>query len=103
MPASADTAMQLPATATLQQAAQLAAALPAAVAAGSGVMRVDAAALTHFDTSAIALLMQARRLAHAAGRSFEVVGAPPKLLELMQLYGVDGLLPLAPAAGVSST
>ncbi len=87
--------MQLPATATLDQASALAATLPAAVASGSGVLRVDASALTEFDSSAIALLMQARRLAQAAGRGFEVAGAPPKLTELARLYGVDGLLSLA--------
>jgi phospholipid transport system transporter-binding protein len=87
--------MQLPATATLEQAAALAATLPAAVAGGSGVLRVDASALTAFDSSTIALLMQARRLAQAAGRGFEVAGAPAKLSELARLYGVDGLLSLS--------
>ncbi len=87
--------MQLPATATLEQAAALAATLPAAVAGGSGVLRVDASALTSFDSSTIALLMQARRLAQAAGRGFEVAGAPAKLSELARLYGVDGLLSLS--------
>ncbi len=86
--------MQLPATATLEQAATLAATLPAAVASGSGVLRVDASALTAFDSSTIALLLQAQRAAQAAGRGFEVSGAPPKLVELARLYGVDGLLAL---------
>ena len=87
--------MKLPTTATLNEAAALAATLPGAVASGSGVLRVDASALTAFDSSTIALLLQAQRLAQAAGRSFEVVGTPPKLLELASLYGVDGLLPLS--------
>jgi phospholipid transport system transporter-binding protein len=88
--------MQLPATATLDQAADLALLLPAAVAAGSGPLQVDASALRAFDTSAIALLLQARRLAQAAGRGFAVTGAPPKLVELARLYGVEELLSLAP-------
>jgi phospholipid transport system transporter-binding protein len=87
--------MQLPATATLDQAADLAATLPAAVAAGSGVLRVDASALKAFDSSTIALLMQAHRLAQAAGRGFEVLGAPAKLAELARLYGVEELLSLS--------
>ena len=87
--------MQLPATATLNEAAALAATLPAAVGSGSGMLRVDASALTAFDSSTIALLLQAQRLAQAAGRGFEVVGTPPKLRELARLYGVDGLLPLS--------
>jgi phospholipid transport system transporter-binding protein len=87
--------MQLPATATLDEAAALAATLPSAVVAGSGPLRVDASALTAYDSSTIALLLQAQRLAQAAGRGFEVAGAPAKLIELARLYGVDGLLSLA--------
>ena len=88
--------MQLPATATLNEAATLAAALPAAVAGGSGVLQVDASALSAFDSSTIALLLQAQRLARAAGRGFEVLAVPPKLVQLASLYGVDALLSLAP-------
>ena len=93
--------MQLPADATLNHAAALAATLPAAVAAGSGPLRLDASALTAYDSSTIALLLQAQRAAQAAGRSLEISGAPPKLVELARLYGVDGLLPLvdAPSPG----
>ena len=88
--------MQLPSTATLDQAAALAETLPQAVASGSGVLRVDASALVSFDSSTIALLLQAQRLAQAGGRGFEVVSAPAKLVELARLYGVDHLLCLAP-------
>lgn len=90
--------MQLPATATLEEAATLAARLPEAVASGQGVLRIDASALQAFDSSTIALLLQAQRLAQAAGRRLEVAGAPAKLLELARLYGVDELLPLAAGA-----
>lgn len=90
--------MQLPAIATLDQAAELAATLPEAVAGGTGVLRVDASALASFDSSTIALLLQAQRLAQAAGRGFELVSAPAKLLELARLYGVEQLLRVAPAA-----
>lgn len=90
--------MQLPATATLELAAELAATLPAEVASGGGVLRVDASALQAYDSSTIALLLQARRLAQAAGRGFEVVGAPAKLVELARLYGVEELLALSPTS-----
>lgn len=86
--------MILPAQATLEHSAGLAATLPEAVAGGSGVLRIDASALQDFDTSTIALLMQARRLAQAAGRGLEVTGAPPQLAQLAQLYGVEELLSL---------
>jgi phospholipid transport system transporter-binding protein len=89
--------MQLPEHATLEQAAALAAQLPQAVASGSGLFAVDASALKAYDSSTIALLLQAQRLAQAAGRSFEVTGLPDKLLELARLYGVDSLLAPSPS------
>jgi phospholipid transport system transporter-binding protein len=95
--------MQLPATATLDKAAELADTLPAAVASGTGVLRIDASALQAYDSSTIALLLQARRLAQAAGRGFEVVGAPAKLAELARLYGVEELLSLIPTAPAAPT
>jgi len=57
---------------------------------------VDASALTQFDSSAIAVLLECRREASAAGRPFSVKGLPPRLRELASLYGVAGLLPAAP-------
>ena len=63
--------------------------------AARALLAVDASALTDFDTAALALLLQARRLAQAGGRAFEVHGAPPKLTQLAQLYGVAELLSLA--------
>ncbi len=95
--------MQLPATATLEQAAALAAGLPAAVAEGSGVLHIDASALTALDSSTLALLLQARRLAQAVGRSVTVDGAPLKLRQLAQLYGVDELLPFSDEPPSAST
>jgi phospholipid transport system transporter-binding protein len=86
--------MQLPANATLEHAAELASRLPAAVAEGSGPLAIDASALVELDTATIALLLQARRLAQAAGRGFEVRGAPARLGQLARLYGVEELLSL---------
>ncbi len=90
--------MELPAIATVDQAAALAAALPAALAAlpnAQSPLRIDASALAELDSSTIALLLQARRLAQAQGRQLEIAGAPPKLQSLATLYGVDSLLPLS--------
>ena len=95
--------MVLPEHATLAQAAELASTLPAAVAEGSGVLSIDASKLVAFDSSTLALLMQAHRLAQAAGRGFEVRGAPPQLTELARLYGVEALLSLAPSGPRSAT
>jgi phospholipid transport system transporter-binding protein len=91
--------MQLPQTLTLEVArAALDAMQAAADAQGGDTLAIDASALTVFDTAALALLLQARRLAPAGGRAFEVQGAPPKLTQLAQLYGVAELLGLAPVA-----
>lgn len=87
--------LQLPAKAALGETAALAAQLPAALADGSGPFTVDASALTTYDTSTIALLLQARRMAQAAGRGFSVVGAPVQLAQLAALYGVEELLSLS--------
>jgi phospholipid transport system transporter-binding protein len=57
---------------------------------------VDASALTRFDSSALAVLLECRREASALGRSFAVRGLSPRLRELASLYGVAGLLPTAP-------
>ena len=90
--------MQLPATATLQEATALLRNVEAALAAGDGPLVIDASALRGFDTSVIAVLLQAHRLARAAGRTVSIGGAPAQLAQLAQLYGVERLLALAPAA-----
>ena len=84
--------MQLPATVTLDEVAALAAALPADLSKGTGMLSVDASALRAFDSSTLALLLQVRRLAQTAGRPFEVSGMPEPLLALASLYGINGLL-----------
>ncbi len=80
------TVYQLPATVTLTEVGGLLAALKDAPEV------VDASALTAFDSSTIAFLMEAKRRAQAAGKGFEVRGLPEKLQALAALYGVDGLL-----------
>jgi phospholipid transport system transporter-binding protein len=95
---SSPAAFVLPASATFDHAATLAAMLPAQVSGSSGVLRVDASAVSACDSATIALLLEARRHAEAAGRGFEVAGAPAKLVDLARLYGVDGLLALLPGS-----
>jgi phospholipid transport system transporter-binding protein len=94
----ADSTLKLPPSVTIDVTAALAAQLPAQVRSGSGVLQVDASGVTASDSATIALLLEARRQAEAAGRGFEVRGAPAKLVDLARLYGVDGLLALAPAS-----
>jgi phospholipid transport system transporter-binding protein len=58
----------------------------------AGGMVISASGLQHFDTSALAVLLECQRLAQAFGRVFELRDVPPKLAALAKLYGVDGLL-----------
>jgi phospholipid transport system transporter-binding protein len=64
------------------------------------VVVADAAALTRFDSSALAVLLECRREALALGKTFSVSRLPARLRELATLYGVAELLP-PPAQGVS--
>jgi len=93
-------AMELPAAVTLEQTPQLLAALDTALARAAGGARfeIDAAALREFDTSAIALLLHARRGARARDLAFEVRNPPSQLRELAVLYGVEDLLALQASA-----
>jgi phospholipid transport system transporter-binding protein len=54
---------------------------------------VDASALEHFDSSALAVLLDGRREALALGMTLRVTGMPVRLRALATLYGVDTLLP----------
>jgi phospholipid transport system transporter-binding protein len=53
---------------------------------------VDASALRQFDSSALAVLLECRRQALAAGKAFSVQGAPERLLQLAGVYGVAALI-----------
>ena len=98
--------VQLPVKATLAEADALLSALGAALPTGGEILRIDATPLQQFDTSLVAVLLHARRVAETGGGRIEVVGAPKKLADLARLYGVEGLLPLSepgePAAPAST-
>jgi phospholipid transport system transporter-binding protein len=72
---------------TTEALAQAIAALPAGSTFG-----VDASGLVDLDTSALAVLLQARRAAQARGLRWQLDDAPPKLRQLAGLYGVEALL-----------
>jgi phospholipid transport system transporter-binding protein len=59
------------------------------------VIVADASALSHFDSSALAVLLDCRREALAQGKTFSVKGLPARLRVLAGLYGVADLLPVA--------
>jgi len=66
-----------------------AACLPAAGAEG---LAVDLAGATSVDSSALAMLMDLRRIVETAGGHFEVRHPPPALGTLADLYGVGFLV-----------
>jgi phospholipid transport system transporter-binding protein len=87
----------LPAELTHDQAAACARMLGQAIRAEAGPQAVaDASALAHFDSSALAVLLDCRREALAQGKAFAVRGLPPRLRDLAVLYGVADLLPATP-------
>ncbi len=69
------------------------AALRAQPVPPNAVLPLDAAALTDFDSSALAVLLGVRRRVLQAGAQLQLTGAPPQLRDLATLYGVSELLP----------
>ena len=57
---------------------------------------VDASALSQFDSSALAILLECRRQALAVGKGFSVQGVSGQLLQLADVYGVAALIPVSP-------
>lgn len=58
----------------------------------AGPVEIDASGLQRFDSAALAVLLECRRLAQSFGRAFAVRRVPLKLAALARLYGVDALL-----------
>lgn len=79
--------MKLPTIATFAQIRQLLTDL-----GSRDVDMVDASDLRTFDTSTVALLLEAHRRARQRGVKLEIRGAPLKLHQLVALYGVHELL-----------
>jgi phospholipid transport system transporter-binding protein len=53
---------------------------------------IDFAAITDIDSSAVALLLEWRRIALARAKTLEFVNLPANLLALAELYGVADLI-----------
>jgi phospholipid transport system transporter-binding protein len=70
------------------------AACIAAIDAGESVLSLDG--LAHSDSSAVAVLIAARRHAELAGRAVTVEAVPEAVASLAALYGVSDLIGAAP-------
>ena len=57
-----------------------------------GATTIDLSGLTHFDSSAVSALLAWQRAANEKSGSLKLVGLPPGLLSLAELYSVDTLL-----------
>jgi len=88
----------LPSVLTHAVAAGFVRGLKQAVLSQPAEVVADASALQQFDSSALAVLLECRRQALAAGKAFSVQGAPARLRELASLYGVAGLIPATATA-----
>lgn len=84
--------LQLPATLTHQQAAACVQNLVKNLANEPNTAVLDAAALTSFDSSALAVVLELRRACARLGKQLRVQGLPAQLLALATLYGVHTLL-----------
>lgn len=92
--------LRLPASVLLPQAASLwqqwqasLSAEAAGVVAGAGQeVRLSAAELKEFDSSALSLLLGCARVCRQHGLSLTVLDAPVLLRDLARLYGVEDLL-----------
>ncbi len=85
--------LALPVTVTIAEALETLKQLTQAAAGESGAeLTLDASALVRFDTSALAVLLECKRLAQAGGKRFTLVHAPSRLVDLARLYGLGPLL-----------
>lgn len=83
----------LPESLGLKEAAAVLQSLRAQMHQEPGAQTViDAVDLRHFDSSALAVLLDCKREAARQKKGFSLQGAPPKLLALADLYGVRELL-----------
>jgi phospholipid transport system transporter-binding protein len=85
-------------TAWAQMSPALRAEAAQVLAAAGREVRLSAAALTDFDSSALSLLLSAARQCSEQGAALKLDDAPEKLRELARVYGVAELLWTSPVA-----
>lgn len=84
--------LALPDILTHSQAnAQLALWTKQLAGAGGGAVTLDCAALQHFDSSALALVLELGRQVRAKGARLHVRGVPQRLRDLAAVYGLEAV------------
>lgn len=93
-------AIRLPAALDGDHAAALLPQLRQQIAAHSGeALVLDGSDVQRFDSAALALLLECRRLLQGRQQALQLQHLPAGLLSMAHVYGVDGLLGLpAPVA-----
>lgn len=87
-------AAALPERLTLEQAVPVLGQLRSALLQQAGPMVfLDASALRECDSSAVAVLLELRRVLRQNGKELKLLDAPQRLRDLVTLYGVQELLP----------
>ncbi len=81
---------RFPAAITMDTASASLAACVAAIDAGESALSLDD--LAHSDSSAVAVLIAARRHAALAGRTVTIGQVPPAVASLARLYGVEAFV-----------
>lgn len=64
---------------------------------GEAEVRLDLSAITRVDSAGIALLIELTRAARSAGTALHLDHAPPQLMALAEVGGLDKVLPFAAA------
>ena len=86
--------VSLPERLTLQESVQTLERLGRSLKALPGpIVALDAGALKVFDSSAVAVLLELRRVLLEQGKTLSVTQWPKRLRDLVGLYGVTDLLP----------
>jgi phospholipid transport system transporter-binding protein len=84
--------LALPAVLTHAQAGPCLVQLAAGISTGPKWVVLDAQPLQDFDSSALAVLLELRRVCLRLGKQLHIQGAPERLMHLAALYGVRALL-----------
>jgi anti-sigma B factor antagonist len=96
-PATPPTVLALGPELTIPFAAATQETLLSALAAAEGDLRIDLAGVTDFDSSAVQLLLSARRSLADRGQALQVVGASAPVRDGLKVFGLNELLaPTAP-------
>lgn len=62
-----------------------------------GLVVVDCSGLEFVDSTGLAALLAAHKAISAKGGSLQITKAPPMLVKLVRIVGLDGLLQMTPA------